>query len=135
MKVLLDTNVIFSAFAARGLAHAVFELCLEKHTILISETILSELSSHLIKKLKIPQEGVHLIIDFLRESCFLGEVAFVNNTACRDKKDVHILGLAEKIRPEFIVTGDEDLLVLKQYKNTLIVNPREFWEKEKKRNK
>jgi len=45
MKVVFDTNVIFSAFAARGLAQAAFELCLEKHTIVISEHILSELSN------------------------------------------------------------------------------------------
>jgi len=37
MRVLLDTNVILAAFASRGLANAVFELCLEKHEIIISE--------------------------------------------------------------------------------------------------
>ncbi|MFP4082034.1 MAG: putative toxin-antitoxin system toxin component, PIN family [Candidatus Aminicenantes bacterium] len=133
MRVLFDTNVIFSAFAARGLAQAVFELCLEKHTILISEAILSELSAHLFKKLKMPAENVQLIIDYLRESCFLGEQALVEKSACRDEKDIHILGVAEKMRPDFIVTGDRDLLVLKQFHKTSIVTPREFWEKEKKR--
>jgi uncharacterized protein len=135
MKVIFDTNVIFSAFATRGLAHAVFELCLERHTILISETILSELFSHLQNKLKMPSENVHMLISYLKESCLLSEEAFVDNKACRDKKDIHILGLAEKMHPEFIVTGDEDLLVLKKYRKTLIVTPREFWEKEKKKNK
>lgn len=135
MKVIFDTNVIFSAFATRGLAHAVFELCLEKHTILISETILSEMFFHLQNKLKMPSENVHMIIAYLRESSMLGEEVFVDNKAFGDKKDIHILGLAEKMHPEFIVTGDEDLLVLKKYRKTLIVTPREFWEKEKKRNK
>ena len=135
MKVIFDTNAVFSAFATRGLAHAVFELCLDKHTILFSETILSELFSHMQNKLKMPAENVHMIISYLRESCMLGEEVFVNNKACRDIKDIHILGLAEKMRPEFFVTGDEDLLVLKKYQKTLIVTPREFWEKEKKRDK
>lgn len=135
MKVLFDTNVIFSAFATRGLAHAVFELCLGRHTILISATILSELSSHLQKKLKMPSENVQRIISYLKESCKLGEEAFVNNKACRDEKDIHILGLAEKMRPEFIITGDEDILVLKKFRETWIVTPREFWEKEKKKTK
>ncbi len=133
MKILFDTNVIFAGFATRGLAQAVFELCLGKHTIIISESILSELSSHLKKKLKMPQEKVRLIIDYLRESCLLGEEASIKKSACRDKKDIHILGLAEKMRPDFIVTGDMDLLVLKKYRTTSIVNPREFWEKEKRR--
>jgi predicted nucleic acid-binding protein len=52
MKVILDTNVIFSAFATRGWANAVFELCLDKHTIIISDHILLELQNNFQKKLK-----------------------------------------------------------------------------------
>lgn len=133
MRILLDTNVIFSAFAARGLAQAVFELCLEKHTIVISEFILSEVSAYLHKKLKMPKENAELIIDYLKESCSLGQESAVNKGVCRDEEDLHILGLAKKMRVGFIVTGDTDLLVLKKYRQTSIVTPREFWEKEKKR--
>jgi uncharacterized protein len=133
MRILLDTNVIFSAFAARGLAQAVYELCLEKHTIMISEHILSELSAHLEKKLKMPDEKVRRITDYLRESCMIGDEAPIKKSSCRDAEDICILGLAEKMRPEFIVTGDADLLILKKYSGISIVTPREFWEKEKKR--
>jgi putative PIN family toxin of toxin-antitoxin system len=133
MKILLDTNVISSAFAARGLAQAVFELCLEKHTIVISEFILSELSTHLGKKLKMPKKNVELIIDYLKESCYLGQESRVSRNVCRDEEDLHILGLAEKMRVDFIVTGDMDLLILKKHRHTSIVTPREFWEIEKKR--
>ena len=133
MRILLDTNVVFSALAARGLAQAVFELCLEKHTIIISERILSELSAHLQNKLKMPKEKVRLIIDYLKESCFLGQEAPVKKSACRDEEDLHILGLAEKMQVNFIITGDRDLLVLKNFRQTSIVTPREFWEIEKKR--
>ncbi len=133
MKVLLDTNVIFSAFATRGLAQAVFELCLERYTIVISEHILSELSAHLHKKLKMPDQKVQLIIDYFRECCLLGEEAPVRKIACRDEEDIHILGLAEKAHPACIITGDEDLLVLKKHRSIPILSPREFWEKEKKR--
>lgn len=133
MKVILDTNVIFSAFATRGLAQAVFELCLGRYTIVISEHILSELSSHLHKKLKMPDQKVKLIIDYLREYCLLGEEAPVRKIDCRDEEDIPILGLAEKAHPACIITGDEDLLVLKKHRSVPILSPREFWEKEKKR--
>ncbi|MFZ2053900.1 MAG: putative toxin-antitoxin system toxin component, PIN family [Candidatus Aminicenantales bacterium] len=112
---------------------AVFELCLEKHTIIISERILSELSFHLQRKLKLPVKRVEMIIDYLKASCFLGQETPVKKSACRDEEDLHILGLAEKMRPDFIVTDDSDLLVLKRCRQTSIVTPREFWEKEKKR--
>jgi predicted nucleic acid-binding protein len=42
MKVLLDTNVIIAAFAARGLSADVLELCLSGHTVIASEHILSK---------------------------------------------------------------------------------------------
>jgi len=35
--------------------------------------------------------------------------------------------------PFFIVTGNMDFLVLKRYRTTSIVTPRELWEKERKR--
>ncbi len=132
MKVILDTNVVFSAFAARGLSQAVFELCLENHTIIASEHILSELGTHLQKKLKMPSEKVQPIIDYLRESCSLGKEARVRKVTCRDENDIHILGLAEGTRADFIITGDLDLLVLKKYRSTSIITPREFWEREKR---
>jgi putative PIN family toxin of toxin-antitoxin system len=133
MRILLDTNIIFAAFATRGLAQAVFELCLERHTIVISEFILFELSAHLRKKLEMPAEKAGLIIGYLKESCLLGEEATARKSACRDEEDLHILGLAERMRPYFIVTGDKDLLALKKYCCVSIVTPREFWEEEKKR--
>jgi len=133
MRVLLDTNVVFSAFAARGLSQAVFELCIERHKIIISDSILSELSVHLEKKLMMPGEKVQLITDYLREVCFIGTETSIEKNACRDKNDIHILGLAAKMRPDFIITGDMDLLILKRYRNIPIVTPRGFWEKEKKR--
>ncbi len=132
MRILFDTNVIFSAFSARGLAQAVFELCLENHTIIISEHILSELKTHFLKKLKMPDEKAQLIIDYLRGSCSLDEESQIKKVACRDENDIRILGLAEKTQPDFLITGDMDLLVLKKYRSTPILTPRE-WEKEKKR--
>jgi putative PIN family toxin of toxin-antitoxin system len=128
MKVVLDTNVIFSAFAARGLANAVFELCLDKHTIIISEHILSELQSNLQKKLKMPRDKVQLTIEYLREFCLISDFKRLDRRICRDIDDVKILGLSEMTKPNYIITGDADLLALKEYNAVPIITPREFWE-------
>jgi putative PIN family toxin of toxin-antitoxin system len=128
MKVILDTNVIFSAFAARGLANAVFELCLDKHTIIISEHILSELQSNLQKKLKMPRDKVQLIVEYLREFCIISDFERLDRRICRDIDDVKILGLSETARPDYIITGDADLLALKEHRAVPIITPREFWE-------
>jgi putative PIN family toxin of toxin-antitoxin system len=128
MKVILDTNVIFSAFAARGLAHAVFELCLDKHTIIISGHILSELQGNFQKKLKMPRDRIQLIIEYLREFCIISAFKRPDRRICRDIDDVKILGLSEMAKPDYIISGDADLLALKGHQGVPIVTPREFWE-------
>jgi putative PIN family toxin of toxin-antitoxin system len=128
MKVILDTNVILAAFASRGLANSVFELCLDKHTIIISEHILSELQNNFLRKLKMPKEKVQMIMGYLREFCTLSSYKKLDKNICRDAEDVNILGLSEMAKPDYIITGDSDLLVLKEFHSVPIITPREFWE-------
>jgi putative PIN family toxin of toxin-antitoxin system len=127
MRVILDTNVILAAFAGRGLAHAVFELCLDKHEIIVSEHILLELQSNLQKKLKMPKDRVRRIIEYLREFCTVSRYKRLDKMVCRDADDVKILGLSEVAKPDYIITGDTDLLTLKEFHSIPIITPREFW--------
>jgi len=128
MRVILDTNVILAAFAGRGLAHALFELCLEKHEIIISAHILSEVQRNLQKKLKMPKDKVLMITEYLKEFCTFSDHNKLDKEACRDIDDVKVLGLSEVAKPDYIITGDKDLLVLKKFHSVPIVTPREFWE-------
>ena len=128
MRVILDTNVILAAFAGRGLAHALFELCLEKHEIIISEHILSEVQRNLRKKLKMPAEKVQMIIQYLKEFCTISAYRRLDKMVCRDPDDVKILGLSEVANPDYIITGDLDLLTIKEFHSIPIITPREFWE-------
>jgi putative PIN family toxin of toxin-antitoxin system len=128
MRVILDTNVIMAAFASRGLANAVFELCLDKHEIIISEHILLELQNNLQKKLKMPKDKVLGIIEYLREFCIVRLDKILDKKICRDPEDLKILGLSELAEPDYIITGDSDLLTLKKYHSVPIITPREFWE-------
>jgi uncharacterized protein len=135
MRVILDTNVILAAFAGRGLAHALFELCLEKHEIIISEHILSEVQRNLQKKLKMPKDKIGIIIGYLREFCILSDYKRLDKMTCRDKDDDKILGLSEVAKPNYIITGDKDLLALKEFHSVPIITPREFWEISKAKRK
>ena len=128
MRVILDTNVILAAFAGRGLANAVFELCLDKHEIIISEHILLELQNNLQKKLKMPKDKVQRIIEYLKEICIIRSYKRLDKAICRDPDDVKILGLSEVAKPDYIITGDSDLLTLKEFNSIPIITPREFWE-------
>ena len=127
MKVILDTNVLIAAFAARGLCSALFELCLDRFQLVLSEAILKETAEHLKGKIKLPEANCGLVDAYLRSVCQVSEIDPVDPAACRDPKDLHVLGLAQRLSAGFIVTGDKDLLDLVQYKGTRIVTPREFW--------
>ena len=47
---------------------------------------------------------------------------------CRDEKDNQFLECAESAKADYIVSGDEDLLYLKEFKSTRIIAAKEFLE-------
>lgn len=127
MKVVLDSNIIIAAFSSQGLCHSVFELCIDRFTIIISEFILSEVFRALNEKLKMPKKNVEMIVDYLREFCVIAAYDKLPKRVCRDKDDDEILALAKGSDAEFIITGDKDLLDLVKFSTTKIITPREFW--------
>ena len=127
MRVVLDTNILLAAFAARGLCEALLQACLESCRIVLSEHILKELREHLEGKLKVPARQAKSIIAFLREQSEIVAPAKVRGKACRDKDDLPVLGTALAGKADFLVTGDKDLLTLKHYEGIPIVSPREFY--------
>lgn len=133
MKIVLDTNVIVAAFASRGLSHLILRRCLEKHELILSPHIIQELEAAFIRKLKMPLEKVRLNIDSLVKACSLRDASPVAPAVCRDPEDLSILGLALHSKANVIVSGDEDLLVIRSFQGIPIRSPREFWELERKK--
>ncbi|MEK6692827.1 MAG: putative toxin-antitoxin system toxin component, PIN family [Nitrospirota bacterium] len=127
MRVVLDTNVIVAAFASRGLCSEVFEVCIAEYTIVTSEYILSEVKEKLIHKVHLTRSISLAVIDYLREITEIFKPEHVDTHICRDIDDVKIIGTAMSGKARFIITGDEDLLVLKKYGGLEIITPREFW--------
>lgn len=132
MRVVLNTNVIIAAFAARGLCSEVFEVCLTGHTIVISEHILSEVERGLVKKIHLPRNMADSIIDYLRDVAEMFEPQVIECSPCRDTEDLKIIGTAVSGNAQLIITGDDDLLTLKKFMKINIVTPREFWNRLRK---
>lgn len=128
MKVILDTNVIISAFAARGLCQSVFELCIDQYEIILSEDLIKEIRGNLLKKLRVPDQVTEEIISYLRTKAKIETAYDLEKNICRDPDDDKILGLAKNAKPDYIITGDNDLLVLEEFEITKIITPRKFWE-------
>ena len=126
MKIVLDSNVIIAAFAARGLCESVMEVCLSEHEIAISDHLLDEILRNLRLKLKLPTNIVDNIGELLREHATISIPAPLESDVCRDPDDIKILGLAVASNADYIVTGDKDLLVLKRFQGISILTPRSF---------
>lgn len=128
MKVVLDSNVLVAAFATQGLCHLVCETVSAQHELLLSPIILNEVEKALQGKLKVPKAQVEEIIRTLKEHSTLIKDHAAPNIECRDSDDLFVVGVALLGEASTIVTGDADLLVLKQVENVSIVSPRQFWE-------
>jgi putative PIN family toxin of toxin-antitoxin system len=129
VKVVLDTNVILAAFATRGLCEAVMAVCLDRHLLVLSEAILREVGKHLRGKFKLQPARVQELLTFLRQHAQFVEPADVAANACRDSDDRPILGTALAAQADMLVTGDKDLLSLRQFRNIPILSPREFYDR------
>lgn len=128
MRVFLDTNVLVSAFAARGLCADLLELVLLEHDLLIGGHVMRELSKALRGKVKLPAGRATEIVQFVAGEA----VEVINDVAPIDVKvdadDALVLGEALAARAEFFVTGDAALLKFDAIATLRIASPRRFWE-------
>jgi putative PIN family toxin of toxin-antitoxin system len=127
VRVFLDTNVLVSAFATRGLCADVFRHVLAEHTLVTGEVVLRELRRVLRVRLKLPSRMVDSIEQFLREHEVVRKPAEPADVEVRDPDDRWILASALASNVDVLVTGDRDLLDLGARAPLRILDPRGFW--------
>jgi len=129
MKIFTDTNVLVSAFTARGLCADLLEVILADHQLMTGEFVLRELERMLITKLNVPQKKVSKTLLFLRKHHIEPIPEEPSKIKVRDEDDRWVLESALKAKADILVTGDKDLLVLsKKFTRIKIISPRGFWE-------
>lgn len=128
MKVFLDTNVLVSAVATRGLSADVVRLVVAEHELLTGVVNLAELRRVLRDKLHAPRRTVRELEAFLRTHTIVPKPAHVLEIAMRDPDDRWVLASAVAGAADVLVTGDRDLLDLGERAPLPIVDPRGFWE-------
>ena len=129
MRVILDANVLIAAVAGRGLCESMLELCLEEHDLIVSEELLAEAQRNLVKQIKLPTIVALDFCRLIRNNSTIETPEQVSRSACRDQKDLYLLGLSQAAKADFLVTGDKDLIESKWAGVTKIVTPRQFWER------
>lgn len=133
MKAVADTNVLISGLLWSGPPASLLDRgALRLIGLVTSEEILTELEDvlarpHLVEQLRLRGRTVAGVMQTYRAIAQIVEPAQVElPAALRDPKDLHVLRCAVGANVDAIVTGDKDLLVLKEIKNIPIVTPRQF---------
>ena len=127
MRVVFDSNVLVAAFATHGVCHDLFEHCLKNTTIVCSDFITAEVERILVTKIKTPAKTASEIIEYLKTQMEWVTPDNKSIEGLRDPNDQMIISTALSGAVDFLITGDKDILVLKQVKKTVMILPRDFW--------
>ena len=131
LKIVLDTNVVVSAaVSSDGNPAKIFEMLIaEKIKNYTSEEIINEIKDVMqrekIRKLLNLQERDFIINNFKEFSeKIIPKIKYED--VLEDKKDNKFLECAVSGKVDYIVSGDEHLLKLKEFKGIKIISPADF---------
>jgi putative PIN family toxin of toxin-antitoxin system len=128
VRVFLDTNVLVSAFATRGLCADVFRHILAEHNLITGEVVIVELRRVLRERIKVPAPTIAAIEQLLRDQVVVPKPAEPYPLPIRDVDDRWVLASAVAGKADVLVTGDSDLLEMASRAPLPIVDPRGFWD-------
>lgn len=129
MKVILDTNIWISFLLGKRLSILREIIDMEEVDIYVSDELLAELRSVAFRPKfqgKIDFQSVLNLFELINAKCKIIEGYKDAESAIRDIKDLYLLSMAESIPADYLVTGDDDLLVLRNHLGTKIITFAEF---------
>ena len=128
MRVYLDTNVLISAFATRGLCADILHTVVAEHQLIAGEAVLTEVGRVLRQKIGLSSAAVAEVDALLRQHASVVTDAAPLKLRIRDPDDLAILAEAVAGSSDVLMTGDRDLLDVASKAPIPIVTPRGFWE-------
>ena len=137
MRALLDANIFISYLLTPNRESPVVQIVKAgvrgKYTLLLSAELLEEFSRRILSKPylreRISQDNLKELIKILFSvGEIIPEIKSQIPAVTRDPKDDYLLAYAIVGQADFLVSGDQDLLVLKKVKNCQILTPRDFLE-------
>ena len=126
MKVVLDTNILISSLFWSGVPRLMVNLAISQEiNSFTSIYILEELQSVLFESFNLPKDKIK---DIIKDVLSYSEVIKTkdHHIKIRDQKDAKVIDCAISVKASYIITGDKDLLVLKQVKKIKILTPSDF---------
>jgi len=129
VRVCLDSNVLVSAFATRGLAADVLRVVLAEHELVVPTVVLREVERVLRDKFSLPPSAWALAKQVLESQTIIERPETPLALAIRDPDDVWVLATAVAGSADLLVTGDADLLEGAAQSPIPILTPRAFWDR------
>jgi putative PIN family toxin of toxin-antitoxin system len=128
MKVVLDTNVLISAFLSDGVCSRILRRARNREfAFVLCMPVMEEFSRILKDKFRFDNAEITFFTSIVSEAAH--ETSRPEKPVpciCRDANDDHVLACAAEAKADFLVTGDDDLLTLVSYGKTKIIRPRDF---------
>ena len=129
INYVFDTNSIISAnLLPKSVSRQAYNKALETGLLLYSKETLSEFAQVFTRpkfdKYVPIEERINAITSFEKKGVAI-EV-FIKINACRDPRDNKFLELALTAKANYIVTGDQDLLILHPFHGISILTPGDF---------
>lgn len=128
-RFVLDNNIFVSALLVKNSAPFwVIKKVEEMGVILYSEATLLELNQVLNRKKFIKYFTVEEKQEFIVKLIESAELVVIRESidVCRDPNDNKFLELAVSGNADFIISGDQDLLVLNPFRNIEIITANDF---------
>jgi len=129
MRVVFDTNIFISALAIPGgqAEKAILRIIEGQDNLVISKEIITEILSVLSSKFAHDKEALSHVAVSLSE---LAELARPDKRVrvLKDEADNRVLECAISGNADVIVTGDKEMLQLREYEGTKIVSLRQYLE-------
>lgn len=135
VRAVLDTNVLVSGLVSEeGAPRRSLDAWLEGHFTLVTSLHLMEELTHVLsyprlaRRLRLDEEEVAAILAALLSRAEVTPGQRHLPGATRDPKDDAVVACASEGQADYIVSGDQDLLVLGAHEEVRIVTPRRFVE-------
>jgi putative PIN family toxin of toxin-antitoxin system len=128
VRVVFDTNVLVAAFVTEGICTRLLDRARRRQFLLfLCPVVLEEFERVLSRKIHATQKELREAIQIISEAAH-GVIQPDDRVerVCRDQDDDHVLACAKAARADYLVTGDSDLLDLKQFGGISILTPRDF---------
>ena len=129
MRIILDCNIWIS-FLLRHQTDLMYAILTDKSiNVIVCKELLEEIKDvavrEKIRKYTHPSE-VAFLLDLIDGFAVYAEIQRAAKSPVRDTKDLYLLSLAETVEADYLVSGDKDLLVLRNHGGTMMISLADF---------